>query len=363
MSIELRKLLRRTAFTLVELLVVIAIIGILIALLLPAIQAAREAGRRSACTNNMKQLGIALHNYHDIYNRFPIGYEVDEVVGWAVNGERGGPIVRLLPYIEQKAVFDTFDLKGGMNRLNWVQPQAEAIIPGLKCPTDSPRPDNSPTGWGGQSMTNYQVNLGPTTANASGGGFAAYVGNSPYTNSSAANGNWFGDATGPYYSQSLLYRGAIECPGPFSRWNWSANLRDITDGTENVIAMGEMRPLCAYAGIEGGLWAARWGTQFHTVAPINLASCASAAYNGNGTQEPIAPGLNYLVNPYGGSAVNGGDWDGMAENRGFRSKHPTGALFVYCDGSVHFLQETMGYDTYQRLGDRRDGRPITQLNP
>ncbi|HEV3024425.1 MAG TPA: DUF1559 domain-containing protein, partial [Pirellulales bacterium] len=112
MSIELRKLLRRTAFTLVELLVVIAIIGILIALLLPAVQAAREAARRAQCTNNMKQLGIALHNYHDIYSRFPINYVVDESQ-WANPNNRGGPIVRLLPYMEFKAPYDLIDFRFG----------------------------------------------------------------------------------------------------------------------------------------------------------------------------------------------------------------------------------------------------------
>src|SRR5258707_15586964 len=116
MNLALRKLLRRTAFTLVELLVVIAIIGILIALLLPAIQAAREAARRSSCTNNMKQLGIALHNYHDIYNRFPFSNYTQPTWGWSpfgINGggDFGGPLVRLLPYLEQKAAYDQLDFR------------------------------------------------------------------------------------------------------------------------------------------------------------------------------------------------------------------------------------------------------------
>ncbi|HEV3023411.1 MAG TPA: DUF1559 domain-containing protein, partial [Pirellulales bacterium] len=110
MSVQLRKLLKRTAFTLVELLVVIAIIGILIALLLPAVQAAREAARRAQCTNNLKQLGIALHNYHDIYKRFPIGYATDFYLP-DIQWERGGAMVRLLQFCEQKQLYDLLDFR------------------------------------------------------------------------------------------------------------------------------------------------------------------------------------------------------------------------------------------------------------
>jgi len=96
----------RLAFTLVELLVVIAIIGILIALLLPAIQAAREAARRATCTNNMKQIGIALHNYHSVYERFPMGYG-DWCCGQlgGTDPARGTATLGLLPYLEQEAAY------------------------------------------------------------------------------------------------------------------------------------------------------------------------------------------------------------------------------------------------------------------
>jgi prepilin-type N-terminal cleavage/methylation domain-containing protein len=100
-----RSLVARAAFTLVELLVVIAIIGILVALLLPAVQAAREAARRANCNNNLKQLGIALHNYHDAYNRLPMNYMVWDNTQGGILDTRGSYLVRLLPYIDRAGRF------------------------------------------------------------------------------------------------------------------------------------------------------------------------------------------------------------------------------------------------------------------
>src|SRR5215469_15220195 len=104
----------RWAFTLVELLVVIAIIGILIALLLPAVQAAREAARRSTCTNNLKQLGLAIQNYHDANQRFPIYSEtMPDTMRWTRNstiGPTSGPLVRLLPFIEAQQLYSQFNM-------------------------------------------------------------------------------------------------------------------------------------------------------------------------------------------------------------------------------------------------------------
>ena len=132
--------LRRLAFTLVELLVVIAIIGILVALLLPAVQAAREAARRMQCSNNMKQIGLALHNYHDIYKAFPSTYcGVSDPVngGWSYNTFRGSEKVRLLPFIEQQSVYDAINF--GYNTDDQRFPNntliRETVVAGFRCPS------------------------------------------------------------------------------------------------------------------------------------------------------------------------------------------------------------------------------------
>ncbi|MGH7140004.1 MAG: DUF1559 domain-containing protein, partial [Pirellulales bacterium] len=113
-----RRLCRPAAFTLVELLVVIAIIGILIALLLPAVQAAREAARRAQCTNNLKQIGIALHDYHDVYGKFPMNgaYSDQFTQSWAWT-QRGAQTFRLLPYMEQLQIYNCVNFsQGEMNQ-------------------------------------------------------------------------------------------------------------------------------------------------------------------------------------------------------------------------------------------------------
>ncbi len=374
MSIEKRKLLGRAGFTLVELLVVIAIIGILIAMLLPAVQAAREAARRAQCTNNLKQLGIALHNYHDIFNRMPMSFVWDETNNYQ-NGNpqqtnRGGPIVRMLPYLEATQANDLIDFRFGGVEDRVVQLGnlpflvSSTLFPNLKCPSDT-RPDRGDwnnTGLGGRTMSNYAPSLGPAQVNPFNTLLGAYTGTSPYTGRSGAFGNWFGDCNSdvtPASDWNAEQNGMNRDPGPFGHWEWTANFRDITDGTENVIAMGECRPQCSNGGSGATFWDARWGNVYTTVAPINFPLCSSWAYNGTrgGTQpsEQYAPGYS---DP---SWTAQGGWNdrGMVpEQNSFRSKHPAGALFLYCDGSVHFLSEFVQYDAYQRLGDRRDGRPV-----
>ncbi len=363
-----RWFLGRAAFTLVELLVVIAIIGVLVALLLPAVQAAREAARRASCNNNLKQLGIALHNYHDVYNRLPHNHIVwDQALGGDM---RGSYLVRLLPYIEQGGTlyeridFRVFNFDRGASPVVPMMPDGEYIfsktVPGFFCPSDD-TPDRLRDN--NRAQGNYAMSMGaqamPPLYACS---LARYVGLGP---SGADNGNWFG--TGPEGHgnwswgepnraiSGILSRGGWRfnpgwagSPVPVNHAPWAARFRDISDGTANVIAMGEYRPKCG-----DHTWANGW---FHansiwmaTTAPINFPTCPGEFGN------PVDPWQGW-ANPLPGRECN--HFRVWTTSQGFRSRHPGGAQFVFCDGSVHFLSETMNYDMYQRLGDRRDGRPV-----
>ncbi|HEV3004519.1 MAG TPA: DUF1559 domain-containing protein [Pirellulales bacterium] len=377
-------LLRRTAFTLVELLVVIAIIGILIALLLPAVQAAREAARRAQCTNNLKQCGIALHTYHDTYQQFPIGYWVDSE--WAYTGNtgthidppagwnRGGPLVRMLPYLEQRQAYDLIDFRFGSIEARTVHLSAtpgqtlqisSTVVPDFFCPSDPHTPKDP---WGNRSSSNYMPSIGPALINnASSGPLLAYTGASPYTGTfgiptnpyPATTGDWFYDDDGSTGGYGNTW-GRVEgnpVPGAFGRFCWSARLREVTDGTENVIAMGEVRPQCSYLLEFYTFWDDVDSSFCSTVGPINFPQCTNQNFNAAGQNEGIAPGFASWNSNAG--AVQGD----YATQLCFRSRHPAGALFLYCDGSVHFLTDFINYDTYQRLGDRHDGRPVANLVP
>ena len=329
--IRLKVAKRWPGFTLVELLVVIAIIGILIALLLPAVQAAREAARRSQCTNNLKQLGVAQHNYHDSYNTFTWGTKDNDPANlplrhpWQAGDQiKGSVLVKLLPYIEQSPLYDQLDFNrdiffvqlraleygSGGTGLNHKQ------MPALRCPSDNYQPN--------KTMSNYHKCIGFQPIGNRCPDYASPVvtffrGGQP---GHASNGN-VGNVSG--------------C---FARWHWAAKMRDITDGTSNTILMGEVRPKCGDHH-DGGAFHPNAQMTF-TTAPINYPTC---------------PGEG-LGNTNNGPWPDCNSYRAWSSSLGFKSMHPGGANVLFADASTHFISETIEYYTYQRLGDRWDGQPV-----
>lgn len=317
---------KRKAFTLVELLVVIAIIGILIALLLPAVQAAREAARRAQCTNNAKQLVLAMHNYHDVHKILPINYGNHPVVpiNWGdirVNQAHSW-MQLILPFIEQQPLHDRIRFDEPLSH-----PDNEAVsltvISAYLCPSDS-----------------HADGVMPGRANLPGGGPDQRA----VTNYKAcAGGNWaWGDAlcrfAWPSARYANNYNGLDAGDGIICR-NYNNNkllytkLAHITDGTSNTFAVGEAVPAwCTHTW-----WWHFNGTTATCGIPLNYVSDAIRA-DPNQTLESRA-------------------WD-WPNNYSFMSRHPGGANFGICDGSVTFVSETIDLTTYRHLANIMDGVPV-----
>ncbi|NQT39430.1 MAG: DUF1559 domain-containing protein [Planctomycetes bacterium] len=319
---------RSAAFTLVELLVVIAIIGILIGLLLPAVQAVRAAARRMQCSNNLKQLGLALHNYHEACRQFPLGsgYNLNALStpGAGHPDDHANVFVALLPYIEQQALYDACDFTKNTPHNSFIgsgQAVHEVWIPTFLCPSAQGQRyfANGNPYWRDTDGQNWAVS-----------NYGLSMGNQSLVTGCPFGGNMFGK--GP--SNHGHSTNASEISGVFSHLAWGAAIEEIRDGTSNTIAMGEVLPECSWHVRDGwmhinSLWCA-------TTCPINYPTCPDDAdYN------PTC------------SAPNAWSCD-----MGFRSRHAGGCQFVFCDGSVHFLSESIDYETYQKLGDRHDGKPI-----
>jgi len=302
----------RGAFTLVELLVVIAIIGILVGLLLPAVQAAREAARRMQCSNNLKQLGLALHSYHDTNNKFPQGFTRFHSWGWAV---------RVLPYIEQRNLFDRL----GAVSLNWglinngADPNLLALmqtkLPGFRCPSDTGPDLNDKRLLGGRqtSMSNY---LG-----VNGSLLFQHLGQWYDAESTPGNPATYVGGNGVLFMDSKI------------------SFRDITDGTSNTLLVGERD----YRH-NGALWV---GTTNTNGGYANRHFCLSTAgYTDRGRDHKI---------------------NGLDANA-FSSYHAGGgAQFAFCDGSVRFLTQSISvwdgnattpWGIFDRLGARNDGQVV-----
>ena len=356
---EHRKIsLRWRGFTLIELLVVIAIIAVLIALLLPAVQQAREAARRAQCKNNLKQLGLAIHNYEGTSKQFPMSSSHNWHSNWGSYGGsdghlRGSMLAMILPYTDQSPLYKEIDFKTPTNGAAYHGIPASSrtvpggqsfgrdpngyslinqqLLPGLICPTY----DQSPSAWSNTKVTNYlpsdgaQYHWGNNQCFVSGAPGTGANGHEQYFRN-GMNGAWWGMSNDP---------NAIS--GVFSGGGWAAKIGQISDGTSNTIAMGETRPNCVSWSLAG--WGSMLGAVASTMPPINFDSCSTDG----GKVNPTVP-----------SCGNAGYYDNHNTSAGFKSKHKGGSHFLMCDGTVRFFSENIGYDLYQRLGDRRDGNPI-----
>jgi hypothetical protein len=331
---------RSWAFTLVDLLVVIAIIGILIALLLPAVQAAREAARRSQCTNNMKQIGLALHNYHDVAKTFPPGGSLFLTTGWgepvAGYSNRGSDLVRLLPYIEQNALFQQIDFRRGVEgQVINGKPLNQMEIPAYTCPSDD-KNGSGTLNINGVRSDNYAASMGSTQIDAAGGSPGCGCVH-PY-NSYAPRVMYEGDPAGPF-SRTKTGQDTVYTTTPQLLVPYCCRMADVTDGLSNTIFYGERRVQCSDHGLTG--WA---GSNGHgmgsTLVPINYDSC----------HEPNSPA------PYNNPCQWRCNWN---TEWAFRSRHPGGVEILLGDGSVRFFGETIDMWVYNRLGDKADGLTAT----
>jgi len=339
-------------FTLIELLVVIAIIAILIGLLLPAVQKVREAAARMKCQNNLKQLGIAIHAYHDVMKRIPPGGQAGVTPAGATyggngfngdwNSNQGTWYVHLLPYMEQNALARQMTVRLDVyNSINSGIATTNAL-PYSRCPSDDYQLDSP-------SVFNYVGSLGPQCADASGMGCASFMPHQQYCQTAYANAVLKPQYNG-YYITSPDHGndwGATGIRGVFNRLGAKLTFASIKDGLSNTIFVGETLPethdhLVYYTTWGQGNWANFNGGASHctTIVPINF-------------KPPSTGGV--WKNPNVDSSYTCQDrTDNWNISWGFRSNHTNGANFLFGDGSTKFIRETIDHGTYQLLGCRND---------
>jgi prepilin-type N-terminal cleavage/methylation domain-containing protein len=327
---------RFRAFTLVELLVVIAIIGILIALLLPAVQAAREAARRMQCSNNLKQIGLALHNYHDTFRCFPIGSRSGGFASYNTTGTNWR--CSILPFLEQRSVFDKLNFKTG-SFSGWAsQPFSGGneilegmLVPVYKCPSSTIDPF---------------VNE-PTSINDRGGMMLDYVG------ISGAYPDPGGRDTAACRQSMRGYVCNTGLLAPFQ----AKGIRDALDGTSHTIIAAEQSGVIAKTPIRSnyaGGWAGARDTGYE-LTPRK----ANAISPSDGSQNYYHCGLTvvrYAINTQ--TTVSSSSSATYETNTILNSFHPGGIQTLLGDGSVQFLAETIDMETLRRLSTADDGQTV-----
>jgi len=298
----------------VELLVVIAIIGILIALLLPAVQAAREAARRLQCQNHLKQIGTALHNYATAHGHFPPGAQApdDLYLGWNW---------RILPFVEQVEVPDLAEKameSCGLDRETCCIPTqlSHFRVPLFLCPsaTKDEHPGTGKAGDRSRYLHHYVGVMGPIGTNSTSGIAYRYDTASAGTTCLAA-------------IQGVLTRDA------------AVRVRDISDGTSHTLCVGEVSWTDANWHVHGwGYGAVGPDGKFGSPLGCIVGACQNVRYR-----------INQFPRPAGGPDVN---------NTSFGSNHPGGADFLFCDGSARFVEDTIDPNVYLAAASRNGGETM-----
>ncbi|HWL07457.1 MAG TPA: DUF1559 domain-containing protein [Planctomicrobium sp.] len=323
-------------FTLIELLVVIAIIAILVALLLPAVQQARESARRTQCKSNLKQLGLALQNYHDVHSAFPIG----EGLGVSVTSSscadsrvRAPWTVLSLPYLEQTALYQSFDFSAHFR--------------------------------GG-----FHEGPGPTTKNYIGSNQRVPVYHCPsYSAPDGFHTNYFGVMGGgqAFWSSSLVGR-ALWNNGTLYL-NSSTKMRDLSDGSSNTVVIGETKyqigPRARSNSDERMGWASSiraCGSSSTSAVLAAATDVAINAFKGDGNSADTVWTENSAGTlPNGIGTVNGTNATYNLQARAFSSAHTGGAHFALGDGSVRFISENVNLVTLRNLAIRNDGEVLGEF--
>ena len=308
---------RRPGFTLIELLVVISIIAVLIALLLPAVQAAREAARRIQCVNNLKQIGIGLHNYHDTHGIFMDSRPGNNVS--ADDSSAASALVSLLPHIEQQAMYNSWNFQldfdvpeagyarhpGGLEDLTVAQARLTVFV----CPTDSSGPTFSTS-----LLNRNDIPLLPNLATCS-YALCAGTGGPP---------GHHADTTGVYYVSDVKHEN-----NGFADYSNSLSMASITDGSSNTLAVGE-------TVYNDGVY------QGSMTAGLN------GVWNVWTISQRWAGTFRVTKNPFNTPPAKGST-DGGWANGAFGSQHPGGGNFLFLDGTVRFLKGSMSYPIYNYL--------------
>jgi prepilin-type N-terminal cleavage/methylation domain-containing protein/prepilin-type processing-associated H-X9-DG protein len=295
---------RRAAFTLIELLVVIAIIGVLIALLVPAVQQVRAAAARTQCQNNLKQVGLALQSYHDLTKSFPPGYNS----GYDSQGNDTGPgwgwAAYILPQLEQQALYSSINLAQPIEAAVNAPARVTPVV-GYLCPVDVATPT-----W---TVSQHDL-AGNPTATICTVASASYIG-------------VFGVSEPGVDGEGIFFRDS------------KISMKDVTDGTSTTVMVGERYQLWCEATWVGAVTGATQVPPPQSPAGFEVGNSAGMilGHTFEGTGGPGSPGT---------------------EINGFASQHNQGAHFLFVDGHVQFLETSMDHNLYKALSTRAGGEPV-----
>jgi prepilin-type N-terminal cleavage/methylation domain-containing protein len=352
-----RRLLPRAGFTLIELLVVIAIIAVLIALLLPAVQAAREAARRAQCQNNLKQIGLALHNYHDTMNLFPYGSRGGRT--WAQAGVKDGTNwrVSILPFIEQTSLFNALDFNGSFGAgttaavayMGGNEELRNLVVPGFRCPSSALElfPQTYFNHTGGTGNFNNQGNgMGIHYVGIQGGAPALV-----WDQSNATRGTDYQDCGHGWSCESGLLT-----------VNLVKGIRNAVDGTSNTILVAEqsgyswspvgtppvLTPSDRTSNYYGGWSGARRD------ASVRVSNCTNAS-------DAWQTGTTCIRHAPNSKAADAGNGHPYRNNTVINSFHTGGVFVLLGDGSVRFVSENIDFQNLKKLAISSDNQVIGEF--